>query len=92
VNILHELKVFATIISSILVWEFLKSEWFKDKIGWIWVVLMVFTSTPWAVVGTAFLGITFLLLHQFIAAGIMGVLIVVSILFIVTNGFGQSFK
>jgi hypothetical protein len=74
-------------IVAIMVWEFLKSDWIKDKIGYLYFICFGLSFGPMLVFLTV-TGIVFVGIHQFLAAGFIGILLVIGLLFRITNGFG----
>jgi hypothetical protein len=81
--------IFAFIIGIIL-WEFIRSNVAKNILGWLFIGSIFLSFAP--VITSLFgLGLIFVLFHQFIAAGIMGIFGLYCLIFRVTNGFGVSF-
>jgi hypothetical protein len=79
-----------TVIVAVGIWELLKTNWVKDKIGYLYFICFGLSFGPMLAFLTV-TGIVFVCIHQFLAAGFIGGLLLIGLLFRITNGFGVKF-
>ena len=81
--------IWISAVVAILVWEFSKTAWLKDKLGYLFFIARGLSFVP-ILIGLATLSILFLMLHQMLAAYIVGGLTLIELIFRITNEFDNQ--
>jgi hypothetical protein len=80
------LYIWISAVVAIIVWEFLKSEWIKDKLWYFFFFAFTLSYSP-ILIGCSLLTILFIIFNQVLAASISGGLVLLGLIFKITNGF-----